>query len=65
MNSIFSEKYHNLTNSSALDKKEYSEDRKGNQALDMEYSGPINLPNNLGQNNLLFMDYKILDINNA
>ena len=45
-----------LDSQKSLKEKEYSEDRKGNQALDMEYSGPINLPNNLGQNNLLFMD---------
>ena len=39
-----------------LRKKEYSEERKGETGLEVDYSGPINLPDNLGQNNLLFMD---------
>ena len=45
-----------LDSQKSLKEKEYSEERKGETGLEVDYSGPINLPDNLGQNNLLFMD---------
>ena len=45
-----------LDSQKSLKEKEYSDKREGEKGIDTEYSGPINLPDNLGQNNLLFMD---------
>ena len=45
-----------LDSQKSLKEKEYSEERKGVEGTEIEYSGSINLPDDLGQNNLLFMD---------
>ena len=45
-----------LDSQKSLKEKDYSNKRQGAIGLDSDYSGPLDMPNNLGQNNLLFMD---------
>ena len=45
-----------LDSQKSLKEKDYSSKREGAIGLDLDYSGPLDIPNNLGQNNILFMD---------
>ena len=42
-----------LDSQKSLKEKDYSNKRQGAIGLDSDYSGPLDMPNNLGQNNLL------------